>query len=81
MLSEIYHSVFSPKTNFILKDFKVQKPSHSNFDISNNTIRKIKNYVDEAKSIGPNGLTPGFYVKTSKNLCNMLSVLRNIESL
>ena len=28
MLNQFFHSVFSPKTNFSLKDFKVQKPSY-----------------------------------------------------
>ena len=37
MLNEFFHYVFSPKTNFSLKDFKVQKPS-----LTNLTSRKIQ---------------------------------------
>ena len=74
--------MFSPKTNFSLKDFKVQKPSLTHFDISKNTIRNIMDDIDATKSRGPNGIPPVFYVKTSKNLCNIMhSVLRNIKKL
>ena len=71
MLNQFFHSLFSPKTNFKLKDFKVQKPSLTNFDIfdiSMNTIRKIMDDIDATKSRGPNGIPLIFYVKTSKNL-------------
>ena len=33
MLNQFFHSVFSPKTNFSLKDFKEKKPSLTNFNI------------------------------------------------
>ena len=80
MLNEFFHSVFSPKTNFSLKDFKVQKFSLTNFDISKNTIRNIIDDIDATKSRGLNGIPPGFYVKTSKDLCNILhSVVRKIK--
>ena len=80
MLNQFFHSVFSPKTNFSLKDFKVQKPYLTNFEISKNTIRNIMDDIDATKSRGPNGIPPVFYVKTSKNLCNIMhSVLRNIK--
>ena len=82
MLNQFFHSVFSPKTNFSLKDFKEQKPSLTNFDISKNTIRIIMDDINATKSRGPNGIPPVFYVKTSKNLCNIMhSVLRNIKRL
>ena len=82
MLNQFFHSVFSPKTNFSLKDFKVQKPSLTNFDVSKNTIRNIMDDIDATKFRGPNGIPPVFYVKTSKNLCNIMhSVLRNIKRL
>ena len=82
MLNQFFRSLFSPKTNFNLKDFKVQKPSHTIFDISKNTIRNIMNDIDATKSGGPNGTPPVFYEKTSKNLCNIKhSVHRNIKRL
>ena len=82
MFNQFFHSVFSPKTNFSLKDFKVQKPSLTNSDISKNTIRNIMDNIDATKSRGLNGIPPVFYVKTSKNLCNTMdSVLRNIKRL
>ena len=82
MLNHFFHSMFSPKTKFSLKDFKVQKPSLTNFDISKNTIRNIMDDIDATKSRGPNGIPPVFHVKTSKNLCNiMLSVVRNMKRL
>ena len=68
MLNQFFHSVFSPKTNFSLKDFKVQKSSLTTFDISKNTIRNIMDDIDATKSRGPNGIPPVFYVKTSRNL-------------
>ena len=52
MLNQFFHSVFSLKTNFSLKDFKVQKPSLTNFDISKNTIRNIMDDIDATKSRG-----------------------------
>ena len=80
MLNQFFQSVFSPKTNFSLKDFKVQKPSVTNFDISKNTIRNLMDDIDATKSRGPNGIPPVFYVKTRKNLCNIMhSVLRKIK--
>ena len=82
MLSEFFHSVFSPKTNFSLKDFQVQEPSLTNYDISKNIIRKIIDSIDATKSRGQSGIPPGDYVKTGKNLCNIMhSVLRNIKRL
>ena len=64
LLNQFFHSVFSPKTNFSLKDFKVQKPSLTNFDISKNTIRKIMDDIDATKSRGPNErYTSGFLRK------------------
>ena len=82
MLNQFFHSVFSPKTNFSLKDFKVQKPSLTNFDISKTTIRNIMDDIDITKFRGPSRIPPVFYVKTSKNLCNVMhSVLRNIKRL
>ena len=82
MLNHFFHSVFSSKTNFSLKDFKVKKPSFTNFDISKNTIRNIVDDIEATKSRGLNGIPPVFYVNTSKNLCNtMHSVLRNIKKL
>ena len=82
LLNQFFHSVFSPKTNFSLKDFKLQKPSLTNFDISKNTIRNIMDDIDATKSRGPNGIPLVFYVKTSNNLCNIMhSVLRNIKRL
>ena len=82
MLNHFFHSVFSPKSNFSLKVFKVQKSSLANFDNSKNTIRNIMDDIDATKSRGPNGIPRVFYVKISKNLCNiMLSVLRNIKRL
>ena len=82
MLNQFFHSVFSPKTNFSLKDFKVQKPSLTSFDISKNTNRNIVDHIDATKSRGPKGIPPVVYVKTSKNLCNIMhSVLRNIKKL
>ena len=81
MLNEFFHSMFSPKT-INSKDFKVQKPSPTNFDFSNSTIRNTIDDIDVTKSRGPNGIPPGFYVKTSKNHCNIMhSVLRNIKRL
>ena len=80
MVNEFFHSVFSPKNNFSLKDFKVQKSALTNFDISKNTIRYIIDDIDAIKSRGSNRIPPGFYVKTSKNLCSIIhSVLRNIK--
>ena len=82
MLNDFVHSVFSPKTSFTLKDSKVQKASLTFFDISKNTIRNIIDDIDGAKSRGPCGIAPSFYVKTSRNLCNIIySVLRNIKRL
>ena len=78
MLSQFFHSVFSSKTNFSLKDFKVQKSTLTNFDISKNTIRNILDDIDATKSRGPNSIPPVFYVKTS-NI--MHSVIRNIKKL
>ena len=81
-LSEFFNSVFSPKTNFSLKDFKVQKTSLTNFDISKNTIRNLIDVIDVTTSRGLNGIPPGFYVKTSKNLCDIMhSVPWNIKRL
>ena len=80
MFNQFFHSVLSPKTNFSLKDFKVQKPSPTNFDISKNTIRNIMDDIDATKSRGPNGIPPVFYVKVFYvNI--MHSVLRNIKRL
>ena len=82
MLNHFFHSVFSPKFNFSLKDFKVQKPSLTNFDISKNTIRNIMDDIDATKSREPNGIPPVFHVKTSKNLCNIMhSVVWNMKRL
>ena len=82
MLNQFFHTVFSPKTNFSLKDFKLQKPSLTIFDISKNTMRNMMDDIDATKSRGPNGMPPVFYVKTSRNLCNIMhSVLRNIKRL
>ena len=82
MLNQFIHSVFSPKNNFSLKYFKVQKPSLTNFDISKNTIRNIMDDMDATKSRRRNGIPPVFYVKTRKNLCNIMhSVFRNIKRL
>ena len=61
MLNQFFHSVFfQKKTNFSLKDFKVQKASLTNFDISKNTIRNIMDNIDATKSRGPNGIPPVF---------------------
>ena len=82
MLNELFHPVLSPKTDFSLKDFKVQKPSITNSDISKTTIRNIIDDNDATKSRGPNGIPPGFNVKTSKNLCKIMhSILRNLKRL
>ena len=38
--------------------------------------------IDATKPRGPNGIPPVFYVKTSKNICNIMhSVLRNVKRL
>ena len=80
LLNEFFHSVFSPKTSFSLKDFKVQKPCLTYFDILKNTVRNIIDDIEVTKSRGPNGIPPGLYVKTSQNRCNIMhSVLRNIK--
>ena len=72
--------MFSLKINFSLKDFRLQNSSLTNFDISTNTIRKIMNDIYATKSRRPNGIPLVFYVKMSKNLCNIMhSVLRNIK--
>ena len=82
MLNELFYSAFSPKSHFSLKQFKLPKPSPTNFDNSKNAIRKIIDDMDATKSRGPNGIPPGLYVETSKNLSNIMhSVLRNIKKM
>ena len=83
MLDKCFHSVFSPKNNFSLKNFEVQKPSITNYDISKITIRNIIDDIDATKSRRPNEIPPpGFNAKTRKNLCNIMhSILQNMKRL
>ena len=80
--NKFFHCVSSPKINFSWKDYKVQTPFPTIFEISKNTIRNTIDDIDVTKSRGPNGIPPGFYLKTSKNLCSIMhAVLRNMKRL
>ena len=68
MQNELFHSVFTPKKTFNLKDVETENPTLKSFNNSKTTIHLIVSSLDITKSRGPNGLPSAFFTKTSRNI-------------
>ena len=82
LLNEFFHSVFSQKIKFNIKDVECYNPQITNFSISHTTITEILMTIGVTKSRGPNGLPPIFFQQTATNMANALQVIfKNIKRL
>ena len=82
LLNEFFHSVFSQKIKFNIKDVECDNPQITNFSISHTTITEILMTIDVTKSRGSNGLPPIFFEQTATNMTNALQVIfKNIKRL
>ena len=78
LFSSFFHSVFAPKTPFIVNRYQNQKAKLQNFKVSAGIIENFLDEPDIKKSRGPNNLPPIFFKVT--NVSNVKHHVRNIQA-
>ena len=79
-LNEYFHSVFSPKSSFNLKDMKCENTILSNFNIPKTYLNQTIKELDITKSRGPDELPPIFFQRTAREKTTILQcVFKNIK--
>ena len=80
--NEFFHSVYSPKKNYSLKDIRNENPVLTNFDVSKAKVRSILANLDITKSRGPNKLPPVLFRETALEISTALNkIFRNVKRL